>query len=53
MGQSLNDARNVTVFETQAWQWVPAGVLTVLFVLSVNFVGDGLRDAFDPKSTHR
>lgn len=50
-GNLLNDARNLTVFETQAWQWAPAGILTVLFVLAVNFVGDGLRDAFDPKST--
>jgi peptide/nickel transport system permease protein len=52
-GNILNDARNVSVFESQAWQWAPAGFLTVLFVLAVNFVGDGLRDAFDPKSTHR
>ena len=49
-GNMLNDARNVSVFESQAWQWLPAGIMTVLFVLAVNFVGDGLRDAFDPKS---
>ena len=30
--------------------WVPAGVLIVLAVLAFNFVGDGLRDAFDPKA---
>lgn len=29
--------------------WIPAGVLIVAAVLSFNFVGDGLRDAFDPK----
>jgi peptide/nickel transport system permease protein len=52
-GNMLNDARNVSVFESQAWQWAPAGIMTVLFVLAVNFVGDGLRDAFDPKSTFR
>lgn len=52
-GNLLNDARNVSTFERQAWQWAPAGALTVLFVLAVNFVGDGLRDAFDPKSTNR
>lgn len=50
-GNMLNDARQVTTFERMAWQWAPAGVATVLFVLAVNFVGDGLRDAFDPKST--
>lgn len=51
-GNLLNDARNVTVLERQLWQWAPAGILTVLFVLAVNFVGDGLRDAFDPRSTN-
>jgi len=30
--------------------WVPAGILIVLTVLAFNFVGDGLRDAFDPKA---
>ena len=30
--------------------WIPAGILIVIAVLSFNFVGDGLRDAMDPKS---
>lgn len=30
--------------------WVPAGVCIVIAVLGFNFVGDGLRDALDPKS---
>ena len=52
-GNMLNEAqKSLTVLERQVWQWAPAGVLTVLFVLAVNFVGDGLRDAFDPRSTH-
>lgn len=29
--------------------WIPAGILIVLAVVAFNFVGDGLRDAFDPK----
>jgi peptide/nickel transport system permease protein len=29
--------------------WVPAGILIVIAVLGFNFVGDGLRDALDPK----
>lgn len=29
--------------------WVPAGILICLTVIAFNFVGDGLRDAFDPK----
>lgn len=30
--------------------WVPAGILIVIAVLAFNFIGDGLRDAMDPKS---
>ena len=33
--------------------WVPAGVVIALIVLAVNFVGDGLRDALDPRSARR
>jgi peptide/nickel transport system permease protein len=51
-GNMLSAARDVSTFESQPWQWVPPGVFTVLFVLAVNFVGDGLRDAFDPRSTN-
>ena len=29
--------------------WVPAGICLLLTVLAFNLVGDGLRDAFDPK----
>ena len=30
------------------WLWVPCGIFLTLFVLSINFIGDGLRDATDP-----
>jgi peptide/nickel transport system permease protein len=32
------------------WLWLFPGLLIVLIVLSINFVGDGLRDALDPRS---
>jgi peptide/nickel transport system permease protein len=32
------------------WLWLYPGLLIVLTVLSINFVGDGLRDALDPRS---
>lgn len=48
-GNMLNVARNVSVLEGQAWLWLPAGVAIVLTVIAVNFVGDGLRDALDPR----
>lgn len=47
-GNMLNVARNVSVLEGQPWLWVPPGIAIVLTVLAVNFVGDGMRDAFDP-----
>jgi peptide/nickel transport system permease protein len=34
--------------ESEPWMWFFPGVLILLTVLSINFVGDGLRDAFDP-----
>ena len=48
-GNMLNVARNVSVLEGQPWLWLPPGIAIVLTVLAVNFVGDGLRDAFDPR----
>ena len=50
-GNMLNAARSLTILSRQPWQWVPPAVLVVLFVLAVNFVGDGLRDALDSRST--
>jgi peptide/nickel transport system permease protein len=47
-GNMLEGAYNY--IETAPWLWVFSGSLIVLTVLSINFVGDGLRDAFDPRS---
>ncbi|MEG1686301.1 MAG: ABC transporter permease [Angelakisella sp.] len=44
--QMVNDP---VVMTNYPFMWVPAGVLICLTVLAFNFVGDGLRDAFDPK----
>lgn len=52
-GNMLQEARNLSVLTDQPWVWIPAGVMIVLTVLSINFIGDGLRDAFDTKSTRR
>lgn len=35
---------------TAPWMWIFPGILIVLTTLSINFVGDGLRDALDPRS---
>jgi peptide/nickel transport system permease protein len=52
-GNMINTAQSAAVLQDMPWLWVPAGVMIALAVLSINFVGDGLRDALDPRSTHR
>ena len=48
-GNIMNDVSNAFVLTSYWFIWIPAGVCLVLAVLGFNFVGDGLRDAFDPK----
>jgi len=48
-GNMLNVARNISVLESSPWLWIPPGVAIVLTVLAVNLIGDGLRDALDPR----
>ncbi|MEU1728292.1 oligopeptide ABC transporter permease [Nonomuraea sp. NPDC005692] len=48
-GNMLTDAQNLTLIRTMPWLWVPPGLAIALTVLAVNFVGDGLRDAVDPR----
>ncbi|MEV4582912.1 oligopeptide ABC transporter permease [Nonomuraea jabiensis] len=48
-GNMLTDAQNLTLIQTMPWLWLPPGLAIALTVLAVNFVGDGLRDAVDPK----
>lgn len=50
-GNMLEGAYNY--IETAPWLWIFPGILIVLTVLSINFVGDGLRDALDPRSLAR
>ena len=48
-GNIINDVNNTHVLTTYWFIWIPAGTLLLLTVLAFNLVGDGLRDAFDPK----
>ena len=41
---------NQDILQNHLYVWVPAGVCIVIAVLGFNFVGDGLRDALDPKA---
>jgi peptide/nickel transport system permease protein len=49
-GQMLTEAQKLSILDSMPWLWVPPGLMIVLTVLTVNFVGDGLRDALDPQS---
>jgi peptide/nickel transport system permease protein len=48
-GNLMNEALSITVLSQKPWIWAPPGIALVLIVLSINFVGDGVRDALDPK----
>ncbi len=48
-GNIINDVNNTYVLQNFWFIWIPAGTLLLLTVLAFNLVGDGLRDAFDPK----
>lgn len=50
LGNILNAANSITVLTNQWWMWVPAGLVIIVLVVSINFIGDALRDAFDPNS---
>lgn len=47
-GNMLKDAQSLTVLESMPWLWIPPGTMIALAVLSINFIGDGMRDALDP-----
>lgn len=48
-GQMLNDAQSLTILESKPWLWIPPGLMILISVLSINFIGDSLRDALDPQ----
>lgn len=50
-GNMLNAAQSITALTTQPWLWIPPGLVIILSVLSINFIGDGIRDAMDPRRT--
>ena len=48
-GNIINDVKDTYVLTNYWFIWIPAGILLLVTVLAFNIVGDGLRDAFDPK----
>ncbi|HJB98796.1 MAG TPA: ABC transporter permease, partial [Candidatus Acutalibacter pullicola] len=52
-GNMLNGAQNGQVIENYWWRWVFPSLALGICTISINCVGDGLRDAIDPKSKER
>lgn len=47
-GTVLQNAEDFFTLMYRPWDWLPAALLITLTILAINFIGDGLRDAFDP-----
>ena len=52
-GNMIQYASNLTVLTTRPWVWVPPGLCIILTVLCLAGIGDGLRDALDPRFDSR
>ena len=48
-GNIVHNATNVVVLYMYPWEWLPAGLLLIITVVCINFIGEGVRDALDPK----
>lgn len=49
-GNMLSSAQSITILTDQPWLWIPPGIFILLTVLSINYIGDALRDALDPRN---
>lgn len=52
-GNMIDMANSIIDFQKRPWMWIPPGVAIFATVISVNLLGDGLRDALDPKMKSR
>lgn len=52
LGNLLNDAQSITVLTNMPWLWMPPGIMIIVLVICTNFIGDALRDAVDPTTSH-
>jgi peptide/nickel transport system permease protein len=49
-GTIINSVSSASAMQHYAFIWIPVGLLICMTVIAFNFVGDGLRDAYDPKA---
>ncbi len=48
-GNMIQEARNTLIIQYKWWYWIPPGICIFISVMCFNILGDGLRDAIDPK----
>ena len=51
LGNMLGDAKSISILTNKPWLWVPPGLVIILTVMAINFIGDALRDAMDPTTS--
>jgi peptide/nickel transport system permease protein len=49
LGNLISEAQDLQVLREYVWLWITPGVMIAVITLCFNFVGDGLRDVFDPR----
>lgn len=52
-GNMITSANSLIDFQKRPWLWIPPGLAIFLTVISINLLGDGLRDAIDPNMKRR
>lgn len=48
-GNMIQEARNTLIIQQKWWYWIPPGICIFISVMCFNILGDGMRDAIDPK----
>jgi peptide/nickel transport system permease protein len=48
-GNIMQSANSLLVLTSRPWMWAPAGLCLIVTIVCINFVGEGIRDALDPK----
>ena len=49
-GNMMTQAQRLSILQGMPWLWVPPGFAIASTVIAVNFIGDGMRDALDPRT---
>lgn len=48
-GNMLSEAQNITALSLYWWMWLPPGLVVTVTVLCINYIGEGLKNVYDPK----